>query len=194
GVVLRKLTDEEREARAKALESATVREAEERRIAEDEARRRSERDTVERGEREKAEARKKEEEDRRRHDDEAKRKAEQEAKKRFGEEESKTRAAPARGKPGTPQINLRNVKQEPDEEEAPRPRRGGAAGPARPAPAPRPSRGGAQKNRGRLTVVTALDAGEVRERSVASFRRRVQRLKGVNNNESKRKPAREGPH
>src|SRR5262249_8599637 len=78
----------------------------------------------------------------------------------------------------------------PDEEESPRPRRGGA-GPARPAPAPRPTRGGAQKNRGRLTVVTALDAGEVRERSVASFRRRVQRLKGVNNNESKEKLGRE---
>jgi translation initiation factor IF-2 len=195
GVVLRKLTDEEREARQSALESAKVREAEERKVAEEEARRRNERDSVERTEREKAEARKRDEEDRRRHDDEAKRKAEQEAKKRFGgEEESKAKAAaaPARAKAGAPlPLNLRNVVPEPDEEEAPRPRRGGAAGPARPTPAPRPTRGGAQKNRGRLTVVTALDAGEVRERSVASFRRRVQRLKGVANNESKEKLVRE---
>jgi translation initiation factor IF-2 len=195
GVVLRKLTDEEREARQSALESAKVREAEERKVAEEEARRRNERDSVERTEREKAEARKRDEEDRRRHDEEAKRKAEQEAKKRFGgEEESKAKAAaaPARAKAGAPlPLNLRNVVPEPDEEEAPRPRRGGAAGPARPTPAPRPTRGGAQKNRGRLTVVTALDAGEVRERSVASFRRRVQRLKGVANNESKEKLVRE---
>jgi translation initiation factor IF-2 len=193
GVVLRKLTDEEREARQSALESAKVREAEERKVAEEEARRRNERDYVERSEREKAEARKREEEDRRRHDEEAKRKAEQEAKKRFGEDEKAKTAATARTKSGAaqPQLNLRNVVPEPDEEEAPRPRRGGAAGPARPAPAPRPTRGGAQKNRGRLTVVTALDAGEVRERSVASFRRRVQRLKGANQNESKEKLVRE---
>jgi translation initiation factor IF-2 len=194
GVVLRKLTDEEREARQSALESAKVREAEERKVAEEEARRRNERDYVERTEREKAEARKREEEDRRRHDEEAKRKAEQEAKKRFGEDETKAKtAAAARTKSGAaqPQLNLRNVVPEPDEDEAPRPRRGGAAGPARPAPAPRPTRGGAQKNRGRLTVVTALDAGEVRERSVASFRRRVQRLKGANQNENKEKLVRE---
>jgi translation initiation factor IF-2 len=197
GVVLRKLNDEELRARASALESARVNEAEERRVAEVEARRRNEQETVERSEREKAEARKKEEEDRRRHDDEAKRKAEQEAKKRFGAEETKTapptKAAPVRGKPGSPQVNLRNVQPEPEDDEARRPRRGGAPGPARPAPAPRPSRGGAQqKNRGRLTVVTALDAGEVRERSVASFRRRTQRLlRGAGGNENKEKLVRE---
>jgi translation initiation factor IF-2 len=195
GLVLERLTPEELAARASALGSAKEREAVERRIAEEEARRRNERDTVERSEREKAEARKKEEEDRRRHDDEAKRKAEQEAKKRFGEEESKTaaaKAAPVRGKPGSPQINLRNVQPEPEEEEAPRPRRPGSPGPARPAPPARPTRpSGGEKRRNRLTVVTAMDAGEVRERSVASFRRRVQRLKGMNNNESKEKLVRE---
>ena len=35
-----------------------------------------------------------------------------------------------------------------------------------------------QKQRGRLTLVTALNADDVRERSIASFRRRTQRLKG----------------
>ena len=68
-------------------------------------------------------------------------------------------------------------------------RRGGVA--ARPAPAPKTPRVGAEKRRGRLTVVTALTADEVRERSVASFRRRVQRISGHRDNEPKEKIARE---
>src|SRR5262249_45474511 len=79
---------------------------------------------------------------------------------------------------------------EPDEEEAPRTRRG-PGGVARPTPAARPARTGAQKNRGRLTLVTALSADEERERSVASFRRRVQRLKGHASDEPKEKLVRE---
>jgi translation initiation factor IF-2 len=50
---------------------------------------------------------------------------------------------------------------------------------------------GPQKERGRLTVVTALSAGDVRERSIASFRRRTQRLKGHAANEPKEKLIRE---
>src|SRR5260370_203817 len=129
GVVLRTLTDEERNARAHALADARVREAEERRIAEEEARRRADREGRERLERDAAEARKREEEDRRRHEEETKRKAEQEAKKRFGEDETK-RATLA---PGSP------TALEPEEEEAPRtpPRRpGGAPRPPPPPPAP----------------------------------------------------------
>src|SRR5206468_5108803 len=57
GVVLRTLTDEERNARAHALADARVREAEERRIAEEEARRRTDREGREKLEREAAEAR-----------------------------------------------------------------------------------------------------------------------------------------
>ena len=49
----------------------------------------------------------------------------------------------------------------------------------------------AQKQRGRLTLVTALSADEVRERSVASFRRRTQRLKGHASDEPKEKLIRE---
>ena len=66
---------------------------------------------------------------------------------------------------------------------------GGAARPvtARPA-APR---GAPAKERGRLTLVTALRADEVRERSVASFRRRTQRLKGHASDEPKEKLVRE---
>src|SRR5712691_6884625 len=180
GVVLRTLTEEERSARAHALADARVREAEERRIAEEEARRRADREGRERLERDAADTRKREEEDRRRHEEETKRKAEQEAKKRFGEEETKGKLGPL----------ARAQVAEADEEESPRTTRRGA-GPARPAPAPKPTRAGAQKQRGRLTLVTALSADEERERSVASFRRRVQRLKGQTAAESKEKLLRE---
>src|SRR5437764_4102015 len=87
GVVLRTLTDEERNRRAHALGDAKVREAEERKIAEEEARIRQQRETIERTEREAAEARKRTEEDRRRHDEETKRQADEVAEKRFGGDE-----------------------------------------------------------------------------------------------------------
>src|SRR6202521_2895200 len=87
-------------------------------------------------------------------------------------------------------VNLRGVVQEADEEEAPRTARRGA-GAARPVPAPKPARSGAERRRGRLTLVTALNADEERERSVASFRRRTQRLKGHIANEPKEKLIRE---
>src|SRR5829696_3585499 len=72
GVVLRTLSEEERNARAMALTDFRVREAEERKQAEEEARRRASREGVDRSEREAAEARKREEDDRRRHDEETK--------------------------------------------------------------------------------------------------------------------------
>ncbi|WP_408091279.1 translation initiation factor IF-2 [Rhodoplanes sp. SY1] len=204
--------EDARSPRALALADARVREAEERKIAEEEARRRKEREVAERAEREAAEARKREEDERRRVEDEAKRKAEQEAKKRFGDDEP-AKAAPAAtpaaqpsrpasarpagrpagaATPGATPVNARTAVQEPDEEER-RPVRRSGAGPARPAPAPKPAstKTGPQKSRGRLTVVTALDAGEERERSVAAFRRRVQRLKGHASNEPKEKLVRE---
>src|SRR5262249_45143 len=177
GMVLRSLTEEEQKARVHALNDARLREAEERKIAEEEAFVRTMREAAERTEREGAEASKVEEEKRRKHDLEAKLKAEQEAKKRFGEDSIATARPGAR-----PAL-------EPDDDEAPRTRRGPGA--ARPAPAPKPARGGGQKNRGRLTVVTALSADEERERSVAAFRRRVQRLKAHTADEPKEKLVRE---
>ena len=178
GVVLRTLTEEERAARAHALADSRVREAEERKIAEEEARRRASREVTDRSEREAAEARKHDEEERRKHEEETKRKADEVAKKRFGEEEAKRAGAPA----ARPAL-------EAEEEEGPRTARRGAG---RPATAPRPApRVGAEKQRGRLTLVTALRADEVRERSVASFRRRTQRLKGHASNEPKEKLVRE---
>jgi translation initiation factor IF-2 len=178
GVVLRTLTEEERTARAHALADSRVREAEERKIAEEEARRRATREVTDRSEREAAEARKREEEERRKHEEEAKRKADEVAKKRFGEEEAKRAGGPAA-----------RLALEAEEDEGPRTARRGTG---RAAPAPRPApRGGAEKQRGRLTLVTALRADEVRERSVASFRRRTQRLKGHAAAEPKEKLVRE---
>ena len=190
GVVLRQLTEEERTARAHALAESKVSEIEERRIAEEVARRREEREVAERTEREAAEARKRDEDERRRHDEEAKRKAETEAKKRFGEDETKPKTPATTLSAPAAAISARKIVQEADEEEAPRTVRRGP-GAARPVPAPKPARGGAEKRRGRLTLVTALTADEERERSVASFRRRTQRLKGHAANEPKEKLVRE---
>ncbi len=178
GVVLRTLTEEERVARAHALADSRLREAEERKIAEEDAKVRASREAIDRNEREAAESRKREEDERRKHEEEAKRKAGEVAKKRFGEDETK--------RPGSPGARLT---LEVEEDEGPRTARRGAG---RPAAAPRPApRAGAEKQRGRLTVITALRADEVRERSVASFRRRTQRLKGQASAEPKEKLVRE---
>ncbi len=177
GVVLRTLTEEERHARAHALADSRVREAEERKIAEEEARRKASREAGDRTEREAAEARKREEEDRRKHDEETKRKAGEVAKKRLGEDETRKPAG--------------RMALEAEDDDGPRASRRPGGG-ARPAAAPRPApRATGEKQRGRLTLVTALRADEVRERSVASFRRRTQRLKGQASNEPKEKLVRE---
>jgi translation initiation factor IF-2 len=177
GVVLRTLTEEERVARAHALADSRVREAEERKIAEEEARRRQSREGIDKTEREAAETRKREEEERRKHDEETKRKAGEVAKKRFGEDEAKRLAAG------------RMAPEADDDDGPPKSRRPGAARPATARPAA--PRGAPAKERGRLTLVTALRADEVRERSVASFRRRTQRLKGHSSAEPKEKLVRE---
>src|SRR3984885_1680558 len=167
GVVLRTLTEDERTARASALADAKIRDIEERRIAEEE---------------------------RHRQDEEAKRKAELEAKKRFGEAEAKA-AAPARSAAAAavPAARAPGVAADiTDEDEGPRQVRRGPGGAVRPAAPPKTTAKPApQKQRGRLTLVTALNADDVRERSIASFRRRTQRLKGHQSNEPKEKLTRE---
>src|SRR6266404_7074808 len=204
GVVLRTLTEDERSARASALADAKVRDIEERRLAEEEAKRRSSKEGIEQAEREAAEARRKAEEERHRQEEEAKRKAELEAKKRFGEAEAKTAttttstagARPA-ARPATtaatPPARAPGVAADAsDEDEGPRQVRRGPGGAMRPAVPPKTTqKPGPQKERGRLTLVTALNADDVRERSIASFRRRTQRLKGHASNEPKEKLIRE---
>ena len=190
GVVLRTLTEDERTARASALADAKVRDVEERRLAEEEAARRNSKEGIEQAEREAAEARRKAEEDRHRQDEEAKRKAEAEAKKRFGEAEAKA-ATVARA--ALPTARAPGVAADiSDEDEGPRQIRRGPGGVARPAAPPKTTAKPAPaKQRGRLTLVTALNADDVRERSIASFRRRTQRLKGHQSNEPKEKLIRE---
>ena len=196
GVVLRTLTEDEREARARALVDARSREEEDRKRQEAEARVRAEREAREKAEREAAEARKREEETRRHQEVETKRKAEEEAKRRLAGGEP----APA----PTPSAVRRPAANAPvAAAPAPaRPATGGddARGPVRrpltPVKAPpmptRPSPKGAdQRNRGRLTVASATGDGEERTRSVAAFRRRVQRLKGFGQREQKEKLSRE---
>src|SRR3984957_19021047 len=190
GVVLRTLTEDERTARASALADAKMRDVEERRLAEEEAKRRNSKEGIEQAEREAAEARRKAEEDRHRQDEEAKRKAELEAKKRFGEAEAKTAAAARAALPAARAPGI--AADITDEDEGPRQIRRGPGGVVRPATPPKTTAKPAPaKQRGRLTLVTALNADDVRERSIASFRRRTQRLKGHASNEPKEKLIRE---
>ncbi|MDF2617810.1 MAG: infB [Xanthobacteraceae bacterium] len=209
GVVLRTLTEEEARARATALQDARVREAEERKRAEEEGRRRAEREAREKVEREAAEARKREEEARRAFDEEAKRKSEQEARKRFGEDtpapagaaapapraaQPANPAAAPRPEVGAPRVATPRTQTMDAEDEERRPvRRGPGGAPARPVTPPKPTRtpAGAEKSRGRLTVVTAQSSEDERQRSVASFRRRTQRMSGHRHVEAKEKIARE---
>ncbi|MEO6782127.1 MAG: translation initiation factor IF-2 [Bradyrhizobium sp.] len=189
GVVLRTLTEDERTARASALADAKLRDVEERRLAEEEAKRRNSKEGIEQAEREAAEARRKAEEERHRQDEEAKRKAELEAKKRFGEAEAKAAATARAAVPVRAPGIAADIS---DEDEGPRQVRRGPGGVVRPATAPKTTAKPApQKQRGRLTLVTALNADDVRERSIASFRRRTQRLKGHASNEPKEKLIRE---
>ncbi|KRQ14394.1 translation initiation factor IF-2 [Bradyrhizobium sp. DASA03076] len=102
------------------------------------------------------------------------------------------RPATTTSRPGGPVGRTPAVAAGPDEDDGPRQIRRGPGGAARPAAAPKAThKPGPQKERGRLTVVTALNADDVRERSIASFRRRTQRLKGHASNEPKEKLIRE---
>ncbi len=199
GVVLRPLTEEQMEARARALGDAREREGEERRIAEIEAKARAEREAAERAEREAAEARKREEEARRQHEVAAKKRAEEEARRRLGED-----GLPASGPPPSRPSAPVSAAPRPAGVRAPAATgeaQGDARSPVRriitpPAklvvpPRPAAPRTGEIKNRGRLTVTSATAEEEERTRSVASFRRRVQRLKGMNLGAAKEKIQRE---
>ncbi len=201
GVVLRTLTDDERDARARALSDARVREDEDRRRQAADARVRAEREARDRTEREAAEARKKEEETRLSREAEAKRRAEEEARRRLtpsaADADHGLTFAPTGGSRNKPQQILFNVPRPaaaPAPTDAPasvaaEPRSPASAGaPRRPqltapklvVPSVKPARGSDVKQRGRLTVTNALQSdGEERTRSVAAFRRRTQRMKGV---------------
>jgi translation initiation factor IF-2 len=84
-MVLRTLSDDEKDARTRALSDARIREAGEREQALADAAQRSEREEREKREREAAQARQREEEERKRHEDDQKRRGHDEARRRLGE-------------------------------------------------------------------------------------------------------------
>src|SRR5580704_7119609 len=178
GVVLRPLTREEIDARAAALGNAERVEVEERRAAEDRAEAVRIHKAAEQKERAEADARKTQEEVRRAHEQTTKKRADELAQKRLGVEA-------VLAKPGSVRT------QEAEDDEAPRPRRSVGGLPVRTPPQPKPQRTTAEKRRGRLTLVTAFAADEVREHSKAAFHRRVQRRTGQRDSEPKEKIVRE---
>ncbi|HEY8066074.1 MAG TPA: translation initiation factor IF-2 [Methylosinus sp.] len=206
GVVLRALTDDEREARARALVDARTREEEDRRRAVADAKARAEREEREREERAAAEARKREEEERLARDADSKRRSEEEARRRLAgggapephaaapaiQRSAQPRTAPVAGaeQPRAATTSTPAATEDAEKRVVRRPA-GVIAVKAPPPPRPTPSRGGAQKDRGRLTVSTATSEQEERTRSVAAFRRRTQRLKSFGQAEQKEKITRE---
>ncbi|MGH6781835.1 MAG: translation initiation factor IF-2 associated domain-containing protein, partial [Sphingomonadaceae bacterium] len=262
GMLLRTLSDDEKDARQRALSDSRARELDERRQAEEEARQRALVAERERAEREAALARQREEEDRRRQEDELKRRAEVAARQRDDAHAGRPAApqqpreqvsAPAPSTPpqqpqpsqpstyapaarpasgprefGGARPQMRDVgarpprlDSRPPRVDSPRPPRasdpsaaaepavvrptrqapsagaprsrpddgearpafrrpGGAPGAANrgaPTPAPKTPKAG-EKPRGRLTLSTATGGDDERTRSVAAFRRRVQRMTG----------------
>ena len=166
GVVLRQLTDEEKEARSRALADARVMEAEARKRADQEARQRAVEEERFARERAAAEKRKAEEEARKTAEDAVRRHAEEEATRRLEKREetdAKTVTAPVGARRGRP------VSDE-DEEKA------GAKKVGKAAPKAPVARKGPDRRRGKLTVTRALQADDERVRSVAAYRRHIQRL------------------
>ncbi len=151
-----KLTPEERAARERALELAKVRAVEEEKRKAEEAARRAEEEA-----RRKAEA---EEEARRLAEEAAKREAEAAAARKAEETGAKAKAKP---KPAAQ-----------PEKKAATPAAPSRKRENKPAPA-RPSRGGEKRRRGKLTIARALsgDTEEGRAKSLAAFRRRMERQK-----------------
>ncbi|MHA1525199.1 MAG: translation initiation factor IF-2 [Alphaproteobacteria bacterium] len=153
GVVLRTLTTEEKDARAHALASARVREAEERVHAKEDATRRQAEEDTQRQEQAAAAGRQAEEDQRHRTEEEERNRREEEARRRL-----ETAEAPG---------------------EAPRSARPPALArdKRRPVEAPRPTtRRGPDRRRGKLTISNALNDAP-RQRSLASMRRRIEREK-----------------
>jgi translation initiation factor IF-2 len=192
GVVLHTLTEEQREARAKALVGARAREEEDRRRQEADAKARTERDARERTERDAAEARKRDEETRRAQDAEFKRRTEEEARRRLaGGEPAPSGTSTIARKPlvGAPPVARPAIVPDEDESAKRLIRRPGQ--PTKVVLPPRTPRSGEQRNRGRLTLTSATAGEEERMRSIASFRRRTQRLRGQGVGEPKEKLSRE---
>jgi translation initiation factor IF-2 len=162
GVVLRQLSEEEKARRAAALADAKVSDAEARRIAEREAARRAQEEELLKAEHAAAERRKAEEEARKAADEAAKKRAEQEAARRL-------EAGAAKPAAGTEAPRRRLEAEEEDDS-------GKKAKPGAPkVPVPKKV-GDGERRRGKLTVTRALSDDDERTRSLASYRRHLQRV------------------
>ena len=191
GMVLNDLSAGEMEARRRALEGAKVREAEERKRAEEDAVRRAEEDARRAREREESARRQAEEEARLAKENEARRASEEAAAKR---EQRAPEAAAAT--PAAAPVPPRGARAAADEKDDDRGARGaGARGrPVRNVEAPKPSRprGEEERRRGKLTLSGALDEdGSARGRSLSAMRRRQEKFKRAQMQESREKIARE---
>ena len=177
GLVLRQLSDEEKDARARALADAKVHEAEERQAAIDAAARRAA--EAERIAKEEAEAARRQVEEEARHKTEeaVRARAEETARRRFGEDEQKPAAkAPETTAPSARPAAGKGQRAAAETEEDDRPGaalRGRIKAPRAPDPKP-VKRVGDDRRRGKLTVSNALEDTE-RARSLASIRRRRER-------------------
>jgi translation initiation factor IF-2 len=173
GVVLRELTEDEKEARLRALTDAKSYEEELRKRAElESSRRAAEEDRVKR-ERDAAEKRKSEEESRKAVEEEARKHAEQEAARRLEKKEPEAAApaaAPATAAPAVPGKRDRALTEE-DDESAPA-KKGKV--PVK-TPAVRKTTPSNARRAGKLTITRALSDDDERMRSVASFRRQLNR-------------------
>src|SRR5438552_3564814 len=167
GVVLRQLTEEEKEARSRALADARVMEAEARKRADQDARHRAVEEERFARERAAAEKRKAEEEARKAGEEAVRRHAEEEAQRRLEKkEEIEPKAAT-----GAPVARRGRAAAEEDEEQTSAKKVGKAA-----PKAPAARKGPDTRRRGKLTVTKALQADDERVRSVAAYRRHIQRL------------------
>ncbi len=173
GVVLRQLTEEEKEARSRALSDARVQEAEARRRADEEAKHRAVEEERLARERTAAEKRKAEEDARKQAEELARKHAEEEATRRLEKREKKEEvaAAPATVEAGIPAAGKR-AKQHLEEEEDAGPKKAGKAAPK----APVARKATDTRRRGKLTVTKALSEDDERMRSLAAFRRHLQRV------------------
>ncbi len=175
GVVLRQLTDEEKEARSRALADARVAEEEARRHANEERRRREVEEAQLRAEREAAAKRKAEEDARRLAEEDARRHAEEELARRE-KQPDETQRTP-KPKPAPEAVEAPRARRpELEEEDEGKGKKLSGKGAAAKTPAAA-RKGPTDRRRGKLTVTRALsdDDGE-RTRSLAAFRRHLQRV------------------
>ncbi|HEY5048935.1 MAG TPA: translation initiation factor IF-2 [Rhizomicrobium sp.] len=170
GVVLRQLTEEEKDARSRALSDARVQEAEARKRADVEARARAVEDEKLAHERAAAEKRKVEEDSRKSTEELARRRAEEEAARRI-EKKDKEAGVPTVVDAAAPE-SARRARPVVEEEEETGPKKPGKAAVKAPVARKAPD----ARRRGKLTITKALSGDDERTRSVAAYRRHLQRV------------------